>query len=127
MMRVVLDASYLIEFLENFETGKFRWILDCELVAPCLLRYEYNNVLMRKTKNNTEIIDKFRDAIYDLSIGYVDLAGMEEDTTSLAIRHGLLFYDASYLVVAKDKSLPIATYDAELMKAATAEGIKVIP
>jgi predicted nucleic acid-binding protein len=125
-MQVVLDASYLMEFLENSEMEKFQWIWEKELVAPCLLRYEYNNILFCKLKNDRNIISQFRDVIHNLSIQYIDIIGKEEGIMSLAIEHQLSFYDASYLHIAMEKGIPIATYDKALIQAAKKKNMKVI-
>jgi predicted nucleic acid-binding protein len=41
----------------------------------------------------------------------------------LCAQHGLTVYDATYLDVAKRKGLPLATLDADLIKAASEEGV----
>jgi predicted nucleic acid-binding protein len=115
-----------MEFLENSEMEKFQWIWEKELVAPCLLRYEYNNILLCKLKDNCNIISKFRDVIHNLSIQYIDIIGEEEDIMSLAMEHQLSFYDASYLHIAIKKGIPIATYDKALIHAAKKKNTKVI-
>jgi predicted nucleic acid-binding protein len=45
----------------------------------------------------------------------------------LASRHRLTAYDASYLALALEKKLPLATLDEELADAARAEGVAVLP
>jgi predicted nucleic acid-binding protein len=45
----------------------------------------------------------------------------------LASRHRLTLYDASYLALALDKKMPLATLDGELAAAARAEGVPVLP
>jgi predicted nucleic acid-binding protein len=45
----------------------------------------------------------------------------------LASRHRLTVYDASYLALALEKKLPLATLDEELAAAARAEGVPVLP
>jgi len=45
---------------------------------------------------------------------------------ALAERHGLTPYDVAYLDLAASFSLPIATQDGDLRKAALAEGIEVL-
>jgi predicted nucleic acid-binding protein len=116
-MNIVIDASYLMEFLDNPLDEKFQWILDCNLLAPNLLKYEYNNVLLNKCKN-TALANQFREVIYSLSIEYLEITGCEEKIYNLAAEHRLSFYDASYLFVAVAKELPIATYDSQILRAA---------
>ena len=44
----------------------------------------------------------------------------------LAQKHNLTFYDASYLQLAIDLKLPLATYDQQLIDAAQSEQIALI-
>ena len=44
----------------------------------------------------------------------------------LADKHGLGFYDALYLELAKRHKTPIATFDRDLAKGAVAEGISLV-
>ena len=44
----------------------------------------------------------------------------------LCAQHGLTVYDATYLELAKLKGLPLATLDADLISAASAEGVLVL-
>ena len=48
-------------------------------------------------------------------------------TIRLADLHRLTAYDASYLELALRRRLPLATLDAALARAATAEGVTVLP
>ena len=48
-----------------------------------------------------------------------------EETGSLAVRHSLTAYDASYLYLALRERLPLATLDARLTTAAAAAGCEV--
>jgi predicted nucleic acid-binding protein len=48
------------------------------------------------------------------------------DVHRLAILYGLTSYDAAYLELAVRRDLPIATLDAELIKACQAAGITVL-
>lgn len=49
-----------------------------------------------------------------------------EDTARLAERFRLTVYDASYLELAQRRSLPLATLDKDLRKAAMAAGVEVL-
>jgi len=46
---------------------------------------------------------------------------------ALARRYGLSSYDASYLELALRRSLPLASLDKDLMKAAQRAGVKRFP
>jgi predicted nucleic acid-binding protein len=125
-VKIVLDTSYLIEFLNDPELEKFQWIFERKLIAPDILRYEYNNVLLKKFENNPEVINRFRDVIHAMAIEYIDICGREGSIMALAISHHLSFYDASYLAIAVEKQASIATYDKKLIVAATKKELTVI-
>jgi predicted nucleic acid-binding protein len=44
---------------------------------------------------------------------------------SLAHKHGITFYDALYLELAMRLVLPLASFDADLLKAARAENVRI--
>lgn len=48
------------------------------------------------------------------------------ETLKLADRHKLTVYDATYLELSLRRSLPLATLDRDLRKAAQAEGIALL-
>jgi predicted nucleic acid-binding protein len=56
----------------------------------------------------------------------VDHSPEEAAVMALARRHRLSVYDASYLDLAQREALPLATLDAELARAARAEGVLVL-
>lgn len=55
----------------------------------------------------------------------IDAASELDHTFSLAADHDLTFYDALYLELAIRHSLPLATLDNELERAASARGVAV--
>jgi predicted nucleic acid-binding protein len=57
---------------------------------------------------------------------YVPIVGLEEEIRRLAISNKLTFYDASYLHIAMEKEVPIATYDKALIQVAKKKNIEVI-
>lgn len=61
----------------------------------------------------------------------VDREGHDADhisgqTLTIAMAHNLTIYDAAYLELAIRRSLPLATLDRKLARAARAEGVEVI-
>jgi predicted nucleic acid-binding protein len=52
--------------------------------------------------------------------------GNDRQEISLAERHGLSGYDASYLALAVSEKLPLATLDEKLAAAARAEAVEVL-
>jgi predicted nucleic acid-binding protein len=51
---------------------------------------------------------------------------VDEALLDLALYHNLAVYDASYLSLAKSRSLPLATSDAKLAAAAQSAGVRVL-
>jgi predicted nucleic acid-binding protein len=123
-MQAVIDASYLIEAIRNIRLEQFLWVREGQLYAPVLLRYEYNNVVCRQ-KPNKEVEYAERELIHRLSIRYMDISD-ERLISFLFDKHKLSFYDASYLALAIDLGLPLATLDNQLIKAATKEDISLV-
>jgi predicted nucleic acid-binding protein len=56
----------------------------------------------------------------------IDRSHDEERILTLARRHQLTVYDASYLELAQREAMPLATLDADLARAATAEQLKLL-
>lgn len=129
----VLDASVALAWLLNEQ--------DASTVEPVLLRLESDEALVPElwhleVRNSllvasrrgrlspdapTERLDALRDlpvrtdSGLDLSLAFV-----------LAQKHGLSYYDAVYLELAKRNSAPIATLDKALARAAGIEGVPVL-
>jgi predicted nucleic acid-binding protein len=98
---------------------------------PVLWRLEVVNVLemgIRRGRHDAA----FQDAtLADLALLPISV-DLETDrqawsaTLRLAERHKLTMYDAAYLELAQRRGLPLATLDAELRDAASAEGVILI-
>lgn len=56
----------------------------------------------------------------------LDRAPEEDEVLRLARAHRLSIYDAAYLEVAERESVDLATLDADLARAARAEGVRLI-
>ena len=56
----------------------------------------------------------------------IDRAPDEGAVLRLARTHRLSVYDAAYLELAQREGLPLATLDADLRKAAPAEGVAIV-
>lgn len=100
-------------------------------VAPHLWALETANILLVAERRGR--IDKAKrllmaKALRDLG---VQEQPHEQDATfgaviDLAAKHSLSSYDASYLELAMRLHLPLATLDAPLQRAATAEGVALV-
>lgn len=77
-MKVVIDASYFIEFIQSpFET-KFQWILDGKLITTSLFAYEFHNVLLKTLKISSEYLYKYHDILCGLTIEARSITGYEK-------------------------------------------------
>jgi predicted nucleic acid-binding protein len=121
----VIDASYLIEFLAFPTAERFLWLRERGLFSPDIIRYEYNNFFCNNIDRLVNVEYKCN-LIYSLGIEYIPIVGLEEEIRQLAISNKLTFYDASYLHIAIERGIPIATYDKALIQAAKKKNMEVI-
>lgn len=135
-MSVVLDSSAVLAWVYSEETTPAIQEVLGRVIAgggwvPALWRLELANILeMGVRRGRTDVA--FRDAtLADLALLPIQTDAETDrqawgDTLRLAARHRLTLYDAAYLEVAQRRRLPLATLDAELRKAAEAEGVALL-
>jgi predicted nucleic acid-binding protein len=104
---------------------------QAEALVPSLWRLEASNVIaksLRLKKITQAQASTFISLLDDLSIQTDDQTDQRalHDTLDLARRFGLSAYDAAYLELALRKTMPIATLDDGLVKAATEAGVRII-
>ena len=132
-MAFVLDASITAVWAFDDEdhpvAGLARQaLLDDPAYAPSLWWFELRNTLIvnERRKRITEMqITRFLETLARLPIE-LDFEPNELTVLTVARRHRLTVYDASYLELALRLGLPLATLDGELIAAAKAENIKLI-
>ena len=132
-MPLVLDASVTLPwFLEDERTGFSDALLDAihraEYWAPVVWCLELPNALLAAERKRR--IDRSRrlEAIDQASRMRIRIDPALPDMkaiSSIADRHSLSTYDASYLELAKRQGFGLATLDRDLAAAAAAEGIVV--
>ena len=93
--------------------------------------YELSNVLLGRIKKNVFSPERGYDDIIGRVIDMIKFEpypnrGSALSAFYLSKKHNLTFYDASYLQLAIDLKLPLATYDQQLIDAAKAEKIALI-
>ncbi|MBU8541749.1 type II toxin-antitoxin system VapC family toxin [Roseomonas tokyonensis] len=97
-------------------------------VVPALWRLEVGNGLLmaeRRGRVRPERVDAVLRQLGELPIE-IDAesnARAWNGTAALARRHSLTLYDAAYLELAARRSLPLATFDGQLARAAAAEKV----
>ena len=132
MSPLVLDASITADWLLSDEfdpraASALAWLRKDEATVPQLWHYEVRNALLvaerrgRVPKSRTtERLDSLR----GLPI-VTDQGADLQAAFDLARAHGLSFYDALYLELAKRREATLATLDAGLARAAISEGLEV--
>ncbi len=129
MTAFVLDNSVTMRWcFENTSTPYAEAVLEQLLVGqqahvPVLWLYEVVSVLAKAQRTASITGDKahgFLEDVRSLDITVDDesFGHIFGDVHRLAVEHGLSGYDAAYLELAIRKSLPLATLDEDLQKAA---------
>lgn len=128
---LVLDASALASWLMPDETGVDLAGLarqHAEFAAPWLIWAEIRNILVvseRRGRLPAGIAEQALEAIGDLEIT-LDTNPSSAAVMDMSRKHGLTAYDALYLDLALRKGAILATLDAALRRAASAEGVTVV-
>ena len=97
-------------------------------LAPSLVFFEIRNVLLvseRRRRITPTGTEEFLQIVARLPI-MIDVDCDEKRLMPLARKHRLAAYDAAYLELALRKSVALATLDAELERAARAEGVTLV-
>lgn len=138
MTAFVLDNSVTMRWcFEETSTPYSEAVLDQMLVGhqahvPVLWLYEVISVLARSERTGSITPEKAHGFLEDMRS--LDIV-IDEDSTSyvfgdvhrLAVDCRLSGYDAAYLELAIRKGAPLATLDEDLIKAARAAGVGLLP
>jgi predicted nucleic acid-binding protein len=126
MRECVLDASVILLWFSRsrerravvarrlrteFERG------ELAILAPPLLPLEILNVCGRRWSWDSEALQDLAGALDDMALELV-----QPDLSSVArwVAEGLTAYDAAYVAVAEEASIPLQTSDAEILRLAGA-------
>jgi predicted nucleic acid-binding protein len=131
---LVLDASVSASWLLDDELDPeaataLEWVRGDGAVVPNLWHYEVRNALLvaeRRGRVGTGLAKERLTFLRDLHI-HTDQEPDLEAAMDIATTHGLSFYDAAYVELGRRRSLPLATLDGDIVRAALAEGIEVVP
>nr|WP_281414683.1 type II toxin-antitoxin system VapC family toxin [Plastoroseomonas arctica] len=138
MTAFVLDASIAVAATLQDETNlavALHLMGEAERLGaavPALWPTELGNALLVASRRGRISDDQLRDALrrllaLNLRIEPADPVILWEGPITLALRHRLTLYDATYLDLAMRLGVPLASFDAALRAAATAEGITPLP
>jgi predicted nucleic acid-binding protein len=131
----VLDCSVTISWFmpdESFDFNFLDQVAEEGAIVPSLWSLEIGNVLLIAERKKRITLEQRQKAIHILSELPIVVDTMTSnhawlETMELAERHNLTLYDASYLELSLRRSLPLATFDKSLKKAAELSGVCVKP
>ena len=132
--RLVIDASAAICWASPDEAPPITLadaIARGGCIAQALWIYEVHNALLILHQRQRLDTDGYAAACMALAALGVELEtptwqSVGHDVLRLAGAHGLTVYDAAYLELALRQRLPLASFDQQLRKAATAEGLALV-
>lgn len=135
-MTFVLDASVTMAWFLN-EPGPFLGdivdrVVEEGAVVPEFWALEVANVFQAAIRRR-RTTESDRDAAFEqlrllpIAIEKNDRESIWTDVVTLSSSHGLTAYDATYLELAVRLRLPLPTLDKELIDAARAESLEVLP
>ena len=125
---LVLDASALAGWLLPDEAGLDLVALSeqhAEFAAPWLIWAEIRNILLvseRRGRIPANVVEQALEAVDGLGL-ILDTSPSSAAVAGLCRAHRLTAYDALYLELALRKGATLATHDAALTRAASAEGV----
>ena len=117
----VVDASVFAAayFRERRWSEASRLIAGDGLVAPTLLNYEMANIAGKKLESFPQQQERILESLQTFLRLNVQLRDVDyRQVVDLAALTGLTAYDASYLYVARELSLPLITFDTQLARVA---------
>lgn len=131
----VLDCSVAISWFmpdESFGIDFLNQIAEKGAIVPSLWSLEIGNVLLIAERKKRITLEQRQKALHILTELPIVVDAMTAnhawlETMELAERHDLTLYDASYLELALRRSLPLATFDKSLKKAAELSSVNVRP
>ena len=136
MSDLVLDASLALQWFLEDEAGRqyglsiLASLSTKRAVVPILWFYEVGNGLLmayRRKRITFDQVDGFLTRLKALPIEAAQELPVELlELPALAQKHTLTNYDAAYLALAMRFSLPLATTDADLLRAAAAAGVGIV-
>lgn len=132
-MPFVLDASIAAAWVlqdedEPAARTALQRIAGDEAIVPTLFWFEIRNILVvneRRGRLTAPVTQKFLRSLASLPLS-TDFAPEEDRVLRLARRHKISVYDAAYLELAHRQAVPLASFDAALVKAARAERVGVL-
>ncbi|MGZ6298061.1 MAG: type II toxin-antitoxin system VapC family toxin [Parachlamydiaceae bacterium] len=131
----VLDCSVTISWFmpdESFDFNFLNKVSKEGAIVPSLWSLEIGNVLLMSERKMRITLEQRQKALHVLTELPIIVDTMTSnnawlETMELAERYNLTLYDASYLELSLRRSLPLATFDKQLKKAAGLSGVSILP
>jgi predicted nucleic acid-binding protein len=133
----VLDSSVALAMLLPDEqsaaadelAGRFA---EGSVTVPTIWPLEVRNALLVALRSKRITAAEFEERLEVLALLPVEVSPPSDGATlkrtvALARRHDLSIYDASYIDLARQRALPLATLDSKLRKACAALRVAVLP
>src|SRR5258708_39943353 len=134
MKTFVIDTSVIVKWINTNKeenTEKADAILEdvkngqAELLTPELAKYELGNVLLKGKQLTPKEAYISLGTIYSLPITFVEESEeLAKQTYSLAFNHGVTYYDAAFMSLAKQYNATLVTYNIKHQGKATDITIK---
>ncbi|MDA4112652.1 MAG: type II toxin-antitoxin system VapC family toxin [Thaumarchaeota archaeon] len=122
-MKALLDASSLLLLVKHADATKLADVAK-DLTTLDLAAYEAGNAIWKQVHLQKLVTHEEARATHEALIGllsHLSLVRGEElnqtEAMNLAIRKGIAYYDACYLVASESLELPLATEDRKLAAA----------
>lgn len=128
-MRFVLDTSAAVKFYAREEGSDAALSLlasGASFAAPDIFPLEVASALLRKERRAEVPVGTSARALLDVSLLDMELlphAPMLAAATELASQHRHGVYDCLFLMIARDRSLPVATFDGPMASLARRLGV----
>ena len=126
LVKVVLDASYVIEAYLESSGQRIEALRHEDVVAPTIYVDECRNAVLRKIRQGAVSRDAGLRAL-DQVIYVPDSlhSASTESVMDMAFDHGLSAFDATYVALALERADGIATLDEQVHRAAKSLGLVV--
>lgn len=117
---------------ESFDFNFLNKVSKEGAIVPSLWSLEIGNVLLMSERKMRITLEQRQKALHILTELPIIVDTMTSnnawlETMELAERYNLTLYDASYLELSLRRSLPLATFDKQIKKAAELSGVCIIP
>lgn len=116
---LVIDTSVIVKYLNKVNEAnidkaddiiKLGIRGDVSILVPELVKYEIGNVLLHGKRLTYKEASISLDAFYSLPLEFIpDSEKLSKKTFDVAYKYGITYYDASFLVIAKEYNATLIT------------------